>query len=310
VAVTQAIPADLERLQPPGPEAQWSDSFYFGGGDARTGTAFYTRIGRRPNEGRVEAAFGVWLPDGRFVLCFAREDDGEEIAAGGMSYECALPHELWRLEVETTGMAFARAEDLAVRGSGTPVEVRASLRFSAWTGPFEFASGLTERVAARHYEQAGSMSGVITVDGRRFGLAGGGMRDHSWGVRNWQGVPYWRWTGMLVDPDTFLLVNQVGTEDGGATVGGCLMLDGELAQIVEGSVEGEQASYVARATDAVGREATLRGEGISIAPLRQRRDGRLTLVNEALTRLRWDEREGIGISEWLTQTADDSGAAA
>jgi hypothetical protein len=304
----EAISPDHERFQPPGPEAQWSDSFYFGGGDARSGIAFYTRIGRRPNEGTIEAALGVWLPDGRFVLCFAREEDAEAIAAGGISYGCALPHELWRLEAATTGMVFARAEDLAVRGSGSGAEVRMSLRFTAWTEPFEFASGLTERVAARHYEQPGSVSGAIVVDGERFALAGGGMRDHSWGVRNWQGVPYWRWTGMLVDPDTFLLINQVGTEDGGATVGGCLMLDGELAQIVDGAVEGEQTDYVARATDALGREALLRGKGVSIAPLRQRRDGRLTHVNEALTRLRWDEREGIGISEWLTQSAD-SGAS-
>jgi hypothetical protein len=304
VAVTSAIAPEHDGLQEAGPEAQWSDSFYFGGGDARSGIAFYTRIGRRPNEETVEAALGVWLPDGRFVLCFAREDDGAELAAGGIAYECGLPHELWRLSAATSGMVFAQAGDLAVRGSGKPAQVRVALRFCAWTEPFEFATGLTERVAACHYEQPGSISGTIEVDGERFALAGGGMRDHSWGVRNWQGVPYWRWTGMLVDPDTFLLVNQVGTEDGGATVGGCLMLGGELAAIVEGAVDGEQSDFTARATDALGRSALLQGRGVSIAPLRQRRDGRLTLVNEALTRLRWDGREGIGISEWLVQGPD------
>ena len=40
---------------------------------------------------------------------------------------------------------------------------------------------------------------------------------------------------------------------------------------------------------------------MSVAPLRQRRDGRLTLVNEGLTRLSWDGHEGLGISEYLTQ---------
>ena len=60
------------RWQPPGPEEQWSDSFYFGGGDGR-GLAFYSRIGRRPNEGVTEGALGIWLPGQGFLLSFARE---------------------------------------------------------------------------------------------------------------------------------------------------------------------------------------------------------------------------------------------
>ena len=44
------ITAAHEGWQRPGAEEQWSDSFYFGGGDGR-GLAFYSRIGRRPNEG-------------------------------------------------------------------------------------------------------------------------------------------------------------------------------------------------------------------------------------------------------------------
>ena len=44
------ITAASEGWQQPGPEEQWSDSFYFGGGDGQ-GLAYYSRIGRRPNEG-------------------------------------------------------------------------------------------------------------------------------------------------------------------------------------------------------------------------------------------------------------------
>jgi hypothetical protein len=111
-----------------------------------------------------------------------------------------------------------------------------------------------------------------------------------------------------VDPDTFVLVNNVGLADGGETVGGCLMRDGRLAPIVSGSTESEldpelgcQRRFTARASDELGREAELRGEAVSVAPLRQRRDGRLTLVNEGLTRLSWEGHEGLGISEYLFQ---------
>jgi hypothetical protein len=299
---------ELERWQPPGTAAQWSDSFYFGGGDARRRTAFYTRIGRRPNEGRVEAAIGIWLPDARFALGFARAettgaDAAAPIAAGGLRYEPLVHGAVWRLHVGGAARVYARPEDLADPDAAfEAVALGGTLTFTGWVAPFHFSGGLTEQVAARHYEQPGSVSGVLTVGGTRLPLAGAGMRDHSWGVRDWQGVPYWRWLGLLVDPDTFVLLNTVGTGDGGETAGGCLMQDGVLEPVVQARVDGDQRGFTAVATDAAGRRAELRGGAVSVAPLRQRRDGRLTLVNEGLTELAWGEHAGLAISEWLVQT--------
>jgi hypothetical protein len=296
-----------ERFHAPGPEEQWSDSLYFGGGDGRT--TLYTRIGWRPNEGRMEGALGIWLPDGRFVLGFGRAADPDAIAAGPVAYECALPFELWRIRVEGRGRAYARAEDLAVAPERhEEVELGGELRFAAWTDPVTFGSGLTSAVATRHYEQPGSLAGVLEVGGERVAIAGRGVRDHSWGVRDWQAVPYWRWFGIVVDPDNFLMLNNVGTADGGETAGGLVMRDGVASEVASCETESEldpelgcQRRFVTRATDALGREAVLEGEAVSVAPLRQRRDGRLTLVNEGRTRLRWDGHEGLGISEYLVQ---------
>lgn len=299
---------DSERWQAAGAETQWSDSFYFGGGDPVRRTAFYTRIGRRPNEGHVEAAIGLWLPDGRFALGFAREpataaaDPADAIAAGGLRYRLVHPGLAWQLELGGVARVYARPEDLGVRDAPyEQVELGGTLSFTGWVPPFHFGSGLTESVAARHYEQPGSVAGVITAGGERFPFAGAGMRDHSWGVRDWQGVPYWRWLGMLVDPDTFVLLNTVGTADGGETAGGYLMQDGRLAPIVDARVDGDQRAFTAVAHDAEGRRVELRGGAVSIAPLRQRRDGRLTLVNEGLTELTWGAHAGLAISEWLVQ---------
>jgi len=307
--LTDLTAAD-EGLRPPGPEEQWSDSFYFGGGDHRRDVALYTRVGRRPNEDRMEGALGVWLPDGRFLLAFGRAPDGDRIAAGPVAYECRAPFELWRLRIGGRGRVYARAEDLALSPeSYDEVEVGGELRFAPWVDPIEFASGLTGAVASRHYEQPGSLAGTIVVGEERIPLAGAGMRDHSWGVRDWQAVPYWRWFGMLVDPDNFVMLNNVGMADGGETVGGCLMREGRLARVVDGGTDSEldpelgcQRRFTARGRDELSREVELRGEVVSVAPLRQRRDGRLTLVNEGLTRLRWDGHEGLGISEYLIQS--------
>jgi hypothetical protein len=297
-----------ERWQQPASEEQWSDSFYFGGGDGQ-GLAFYSRVGRRPNEGVTEGALGLWLPGQGFLLSFARGGLGEEIEAGPVGFGCALPFRLWEIRFAGAGRLFERAEHIATRRDDyETVEIKAALRFAAWHDPLSFRSGLTDGVATAHYEQPGSIAGTIEVDGRRHPLAGRGMRDHSWGVRDWQAVPYWRWFGLIADPDNFLVLNNVGTRDGGEVAGGFMMRDGVLAPIEACETESEldpelgcQRSFVARARDAAGRETTLSGRATEVAPLRQRRDGRLTHVNEGLTEYEWEGRRGTGISEYLTQ---------
>jgi hypothetical protein len=308
VALEQ-ITADAERWQQPGSEEQWSDSFYFGGGDGQ-GLAFYARVGRRPNEGVTEGALGLWLPGQGFLLAFARGGLDDAIASGPVRFGCELPLRLWEIRFGGAGRLFERAEHIATRHEDyETVEVRGELRFMAWHDPLSFRSGLTEGVAAAHYEQVGSLAGTIEVGGRRHALAGRGMRDHSWGVRDWQAVPYWRWFGMIADPDNFIVLNNVGTCDGGEVAGGFLMRDGVVAPIEACETTSEldpelgcQRSFVARARDASGRETTLSGRAIEVAPLRQRRDGRLTHVNEGLTEYEWEGRRGTGISEYLIQS--------
>jgi hypothetical protein len=298
--------ATREHWQTAGSEEQWSDSFYFNGGDADRGAAFYTRIGRRANEGIVEAAIGLWLPDGRFALAFAREDAPDPsgpVAAGGLSYTCISPGELWRVEIDMSARVWARAEDLGDRSA--PYEtlpLRGTLRYCAWIPPFAFAGGLASRVATEHDEQPGSVSGLLEVGDQRIPFVGAGMRDHSWGVRDWQAVPYWRWMCSLVDPDTFVLLYTVGVAGGGESAGGCVMLEGAISAVQSASVQGDQRGFVADVADGAGRAIRLEGGATSVVPLRQRRDGRLTLVNEGLTRVAWDGREVVAISEWLTQT--------
>jgi hypothetical protein len=316
VQATRSAP-EHESWQQPGTEEQWSDSFYFGGGDGR-GLAFYARIGRRPNENVTEGAFGAWLPGQGFLLSFARAaPEPQAIAAGSLTFDCMLPFVTWEIRFEGEGRLFERAEHLATdRSAYRAVPVSAALRFTAWCDPLSFESGVAEGVATDHYEQPGSLAGTLVVDGRRHPLAGRGLRDHSWGVRDWQQVPYWRWFGMVADPDNFIVLNNVGLRGGGETAGGFMMRDGEIAPISSCSTESEldpelgaQRAFTARATDALGRETTLSGRALEVAPLRQRRDGRLTHVNEALTDYEWEGRRGTGISEYLTQVREPAEAA-
>jgi hypothetical protein len=307
-AALEEITQDHERWQAVGDAPQWSDSFYFGGGDGQ-GLAFYSRIGKRPNEETTEGAIGIWLPGQGFLLSFARTGLGDEIKAGPVRFDCALPLVLWELRFDGTGRLFERAEHVATRRDAyETVEVAGSFRFTAWHAPLSFRSGLSEAVAAAHYEQPGSIAGIIEVGDRRRAFTGSGMRDHSWGVRDWQSVPYWRWFGTIADPDNFLVLNNVGMRGGGETAGGFMMRDGLVAPIADCETETEldpelgcQRTFVARARDSEGRRTKLTGRAVEVAPLRQRRDGRLTLVNEGLTEYDWDGRRTFGISEYLIQ---------
>jgi hypothetical protein len=305
---TTRITADHEGWQPPGPEEQWSDSLYFGGGDG-AGLALYARIGRRPNEGIAEGALGMWLPGQGFFLTFARVAPTAEVSAGPLEFDCLAPLVTWEVRFDGPGRLFERAEHLATaRDKYRPVSAEAALRFTAWGDPLSFESGLAQGVATDHYEQPGSLAGTLVVDGRRRPLAGRGMRDHSWGVRDWQRVPYWRWFGFVADPDNFIVLNNVGLAGGDESAGGFMMRDGVIAPIASCDTDSEldpelgtQRAFTAHATDARGRATTLAGRALEVAPLRQRRDGRLTHVNEALTQYEWEGRRGTGISEYLIQ---------
>ena len=147
---------------------------------------------------------GIWLADGRFVLAFGREADGDDDLLRPGELRVRAPFELWRLRVDGVGRAFARAEDVAL--------ARDPSRRSSWAGSCASARGpsrsrsppgLTDGVASRHYEQPGSISGVLEVGGAaRAASPGAGMRDHSWGVRDWQGVPTGAGSGCSSTPTT------------------------------------------------------------------------------------------------------------
>jgi hypothetical protein len=308
------ITAEHDGWMQAGAEEQWSDSFYFGGGDGR-GLAFYSRIGRRPNEGMTEGALGIWLPGQGFLLSFGRAGVEDEIACGPVAFEPLEPLASWQLRLDGSGRLFERAEHIATaRDRYREVEVSGDLQFGAWGSPLSFRSGLTEGVASEHFEQPGSVTGTIAVDGERRDLDGRGLRDHSWGVRDWQRVPYWRWFGLVVDPDHYVMVNNVGVAGGGETAGGFLMREGELAPIVACETESEldpelgcQRRFHARARDERGRSTEIEGRAVEVAPLRQRRDGRLTHVNEGLTEYEWEGHRGMGISEYLIQADGEAG---
>jgi len=57
-------------------------------------------------------------------------------------------------------------------------------------------------IAASHFEATGRVSGTISFQGKTFELRNAvGYRDHSWGVRNWEGMRTYRWLPAIFGDD-------------------------------------------------------------------------------------------------------------
>src|SRR5262249_50299182 len=85
---------------------------------------------------------------------------------------------------------------------------------------------------ARHYEQACRVSGRLVLNGVAHEVAGGGFRDHSWGVREWQAFPRYRWlNASFGDALSFSLVRLQIL--GFRFTGGLVVRDGRRVRVSE-----------------------------------------------------------------------------
>jgi hypothetical protein len=73
-------------------------------------------------------------------------------------------------------------------------DVRLDITWNAATPVFDYKDcnvPLPPSLAAEHYEQSGRVSGSFEYQGVLHKIAGFGHRDHSWGVRRWEGFRGW-----------------------------------------------------------------------------------------------------------------------
>jgi hypothetical protein len=302
----------------------WSESYYFNGYDPVSDTGLFTRIGIRPNEGTMDVALALWLPDMEIGNVRAVREQrtmvDDDLVVGGVRYERVAPMAEWRLTCDCE----AEISDLAGRRASRTGAVAMDLTFRALTPavgtdgqgrpPAEGAAAATAASVGRgHLEQAGAWSGWIEVDGRRSELSSGarGNRDKSWGPRRWGGPLMWRWFSINVGDDTHFGGIRIGTAAGDLHRG-WVWTDGEATSIREWDVTTElaadgvthQVSHVV-ATDKRGRRHRLRGDLLRVYGVPHRTGERDTVVLEGLARWEYDGRVGYGIAEYLHQLDGD-----
>ena len=323
MATLSEITVQDEFQHPVGPEDQWNESYYFNLYDPVAHIGGFSRIGIRPNEGTIDGALLLFLPDGALAVTRqVREqtENTDDVEVGGIRYERLEPLKTWRVTWAGTAAVLPRPEEMVNPEGPSGIEFRelaVDLTFECLSRPVsgreaeevsEATQALGVDLVLGHFEQAGRWTGSITLDGTEHPFSGHGNRDKSWGVRDWQGPSHWRWFSANFGDDLALGAVRIGFGDKEIQSGWLWRADADPVRFTEVVVTTElapdgltQVRSVLDLRDEQGGAHHLEGELLNVAPLPQAKDGRLTLINEGLARWTYGDHVGYGISEYLHQ---------
>jgi hypothetical protein len=201
-----------EALHDPRGEPLYNESVYFnfvtGLGDGPLGGIM--RIGLRPTDGYAELSLNLPLADGSALFLYQREPltpaefkpGTREWTCGQMRLAATVPTRTWQLAYDSSdprrllepsglgidpGATLRAAERCPV---SIALEFHGRFPLHVLSGSGDIVPGGKAPFARDHYEQFGTVSGTIELDGREFTIDGPGFRDHSWGPRDWQSTPH------------------------------------------------------------------------------------------------------------------------
>lgn len=331
-----------EGMHPVEDKPSWSESFYFNFVDPDSGVGMFTRMGWRPRDGWADALHVVYLDGSRVAFTYGRRDIGTDLsmydgdlAVGGLHITCIEPHEEWEISYSgpaqdiADGAILVQPRKERAEGWYTPAQLDMTLRFSCTSPPHLTSSDDPTAEAHGHFEQAGRISGTITLGDDSWTVAGYGVRDKSWGPRSWGANQHddpapesgSNQTDAALDPtgpDATQFVNwwsvnfgddatggtAVRRPDGSMRGSGWMLRDGEMIGFKGVTVESTHRpgsmlhdTFRISGTTADGEAVVLDGEVINMCPTKVPMPGGATFINEGLTRFTWGDRTGHGIAE-------------
>lgn len=307
----------------PGGEEYWSESYYldFVGEDVQG----HARIGFYPNRGR--ASLWVYVFDGEDVYGI-RDEEIPPAATHGLtvrrdSWEFAmLPDEVgteWTVEFEGRTKRYA-SPDGVLSGNGEAAHLSLRLTTTGRHDPYLFSEGpyWGDGDDSDRYEQATTVEGEVTIDGRETEFAGPGERDHSWGPRRWAGDTEWLWiSGAFQDGTAYNHVSAwaAGTDE--RVINGFWFDDGEHrpltgAEVAAAPAFGPETARDWMAGDAPtielafewdGGETAIEAEPFATTPIDwiDEDQGRHGVLNRSVSRQERDGVSGTGFVENMTQ---------
>ncbi len=302
-------------------ESNFNESVYVNAFDLERRCGGWMRIGNRPNEGHAEAQVCLYLPDGRIACQFQRPDiaGNDGFSAGGLSYRVDEP--LRRVTMDYTGDVMLlddpellrRPRDLFASAPRAAAKVHYEL---TGCSPVHGGEPLTETqetmygrdFSLGHFNQHMVAHVEMEVAGQTLDFDGLGWRDHSWGPRYWTNIYFYRLLIANFGPDRAMMLLKITGRDGVTRRHGVLQFDGDYEDITDLDIltdwtASKDPTRIRLGVRTAQRAVNINGEVLTLAPLSNRRkvgDQMLqSRIAEGLTLWRWDDREGMGIAEYI-----------
>lgn len=322
-----------ERMHPVGDEPAWSESYYFNFVDPDSKVAMFTRMGFRPGDGWADGLHAVYLGGDRVAFTYGRRDIeadltryDDDLKVGGLAIECGAPFRDWQVRFQGPAQDIADAAILLERSKARPdgwyrpAQLDMAVRFTATSEPHYAADG-----ARGHFEQTGTVQGRIEIhrDGAQesFPVSGFGVRDKSWGPRDWgagnrsarggagahstpqRPAPFVTWFSMNFGAALALGGSCFRHPDGVVRGTGWIHRDGRTGDLTDIVIESDYRpgsiwhTSVRLSARADGAPIELEGTVLTVCPTKIPMPGGATFVNEGLAELQMDGRTGYGIIE-------------
>jgi hypothetical protein len=315
-----------ELMHAPDDSPNFNESVYTNGFDAKSPVGGWMRLGNRVNEGYAELSVCLYLPDGRIACRFHRPSiaRNDRFDAGGLSYSVIEP--LKKVSMTFDGEltivddpdALREPQALFATGPKLPGHVHWIHEAESPIHGGEPVDDSAPTMYGRdfslgHFNQHGRVRGEIRVGGQTWAIDGRGWRDHSWGPRYWQAIFCYRlFIANFANGDGFMLL-KISDKNGVARRQGVLLVDGRYEDVVDVDVstdwtEKQDPAFVRLGVRTANRKATITGEIIKLAPLRNRRKANgetlTSRIAEGFTQFSWDGRKGRGMTEYIERIED------
>ncbi len=312
-------------MHPSGEDKAWSESYYFNLIDPDKKIGFFTRMGFRVNEGWADGLHVLFLGGDRLAFTYGRRElrpGDENLQVGGLGLECLNPFEHWMIRYKGPAQDIPDGSILLIRskerpeGWNRPAELDMELNFQSQSEPYYDNSG-----ARGHFEQTGIGSGKIRLNGESWTVMGYGVRDKSWGPRDWtpgmipnragsqkgkdDPAPFVTWFSGNFGGDAAFGCSCFRQTDGSVRGAGWFQARGKNQPLRDIIVESEyqhgsilhKAMRLTGITDD-GKKRSITGQVLTVCPTKIAMPDGATFINEGITRFNIDGLEGYGIAEY------------
>jgi hypothetical protein len=337
-----------ELMHPVGDASAWSESYYFNFVDPESRIGMFTRMGFRPGDGWADALHAIYLPGSQVAFTYGRRDIAPnllqyngDLSAGNLTLTLVEPHECWRIDYDGPAQNIADAAVLLERSKLRPpgwfrdARLTMSLNFNCTTEPHFTFSQDGSTGAYGHFEQSGHVTGKIKLDDQEWQVNGFGVRDKSWGPRDWGAgqrqadtgtasngpvfstaaapAPFVNWFSMNFGADTALGGSCFRQPSGEIKGAGWIQRDGKSMHLKDVVITTEYRRNsilhdAVRLTGTIdGKEPVeITGRILNMCPTKVPMPGGATFINEGLAEFQWNGTTGFGIAEhWHAVTKSD-----